>query len=74
MITVLTLVLVISLFTKVAWCVVKLMGEILGASFALLGYIIIGAIAVGLFGAAFVTVISVVMVCIVAGVGFAIVK
>lgn len=74
MITVLTLVLVLALFTKIAWWVIRLMGEILGVAFAFIGYIVIGAIAIGIFGAAFVTVISVALVCIVAATGFAMIK
>ena len=54
------------LFTKLMGFTLKITGKLLGAIFSLIGYLIIGSIAVSLLGVAFYIVIAGVIVCAIA--------
>lgn len=55
------------LFTKLMGFTLKITGKLLGAVFSLIGYLVIGSIAISLLGVAFYVVIVGVIVCAVAG-------
>lgn len=55
------------LFTKVMGFALKIAGRLLGVVFSLVGYLIIGSIAISLLGVAIYVVIVGVIVCAIAG-------
>jgi len=62
---------VFAVFTKVCLLVLKIVGKVFGFMFGIIGYLILGVLAMSLFGAALASIMVIVFICIALGAGIA---
>lgn len=69
MLTLLGLFFIFAAFTKISFVILKLVGKMFGFMFGIIGYLILGAIAMSIFGAALASIVVIVLICVIAGAG-----